>query len=109
MDERCRNSAALQRERQIISEARERMARRRPRQDDADLLKERCGWAWFARGSRGNTINPANEKPPLKFARYECAEKSSARRCERALSGSRCAADQQRLATSHVQGEPTQI
>ena len=73
------------------------------RQDHADLLKERCGWARFTRYSRCNKVNPAHAKRPLQFARYECAEKSGACCGERALPGSRCAADQQRFATSDVQ------
>jgi hypothetical protein len=100
MDERCGNSAALQRERQIINEARERVARRRPSQDDADLFEQRCGRARFTRGSRGNKVNPAHAKRPLQFTRYEGAEKSGACCGERALSGSRCATDQERLTTS---------
>jgi hypothetical protein len=79
------------------------MARRRPRQDHADLLEERCRWARFTRGCRCNKINAAHAKRPLQFARYECAEKSGACCGERALSGSRCAADQQRFATSDAQ------
>ena len=79
------------------------MTRRWSRQDHADLLKERCGWARFARSCRRNKINAANAKRPLQVTRHECAEKSGACCGERALPGSRCAADQQRFATSDVQ------
>jgi hypothetical protein len=79
------------------------MARRWSRQDHTDLLKEGCGWTRFTRGSRCNKVNPAHAKRPLQFARYECAEKSGACCGERALPGSRCAADQQRFATSDAQ------
>jgi hypothetical protein len=103
MHQRCGNSATLQCECHIICESRERMARRRPRQDHADLLEERCRWARFTRGCRCNKINAAHAKRPLQFARYECAEKSGACCGERALPGSRCAADQQRFATSDAQ------
>jgi hypothetical protein len=103
MDQRCGNSATLQCECHIICESRERMTRRWPRQDHTDLLKERCGWARFARGCRRNKINSANAKRPLQLTRYESAEKSSACCGERALSGSRCAANQQRFAASDVQ------
>jgi hypothetical protein len=103
MDQRCGNPATLQRERHIICESRERMARRWSRQDHTDLLKERCRWTRFARGCRRNKINSANAKCPLQSTRYESAEKSGACCGERALSGSRCAADQQRFAASDVQ------
>jgi len=103
MDQRCGNPATLQCECHIICESRERMTRRWSRQDHADLLKERCGWARFARYSRCNKVNPAYAKRPLQVTRHECAEKSGACCGERALPGSRCAADQQRFATSDVQ------
>jgi hypothetical protein len=106
MHQRCGNSATLQRERHIICESRERMARRWSRQDHTDLLKEGCGWARFTRGSRRNKINPADAKRPLQFTRYESAEKSSTCCSERALSGSRCAANQKRFAASDVQAVP---
>ena len=79
------------------------MARCRPRQDDADLLEQCCGRSRFSRGCGGDKIVPANAKRPLKFAGYEGAEKSGARRCERALSRSGCPTDKERLATAHVQ------
>jgi hypothetical protein len=82
------------------------MARRWSRQDHTDLLKEGCGWARFTRGSRRNKINPADAKRPLQFTRYESAEKSSTCCSERALSGSRCAANQKRFAASDVQAVP---
>jgi hypothetical protein len=82
------------------------MARRGSRQDHTDLLKERCGWARFTRGSRRNEINPADAKRPLQLTRYESAEKSSTCSSERALSGSRCAANQKRFAASDVQAVP---
>jgi hypothetical protein len=103
MNQRCGNSATLQCECHIICESRERMARRGSRQDYTDLLKERCGWARFTRGSRRNKINPAHAKRPLQLTRYESAEKSGACCGERALSSSRCAANQQRFAASDVQ------
>jgi hypothetical protein len=106
MDQRCGNPATLQRECHIICESRERMARRWSRQDHTDLLKEGCGWARFTRGSRRNKINPADAKRPLQFTRYESAEKSSACCSERALSSSRCAANQKRFAASDVQAVP---
>jgi hypothetical protein len=109
MDQRCGNPATLQCERHVIDEARERVARRRPSQDDADLLEQRCGRARFTRGSRCNKINPAHAKRPLQLTRYECAEKSGACCDERALSGSRCAADHQRFAASDVQCVSAQI
>jgi hypothetical protein len=82
------------------------MARRWSRQDHTDLLKEGCGWTRFTRGSRCNKVNPAHAKRPLQFARYESAEKSGACCSERALSGSRCAANQKRFAASDVQAVP---
>ena len=85
------------------------MARRWSRQDHTDLLKERCGWARFTRGSRRNKINPADAKRPLQLTWYESAEKSGACCGERALSGSRCAANQQRFAASDVQAVSAQI
>ena len=85
------------------------MTRRWSRQDHADLLKERCGRARFTRGCRCNKINPANAKRPLQLTRYESAEKSGACCGERALSGSRCAADQQRFAASDVHAVSAQI
>jgi hypothetical protein len=85
------------------------MTRRWSRQDHADLLKERCGWARFTRDSRRNKINPAHAERPLQLTRYESAENSSACCGERALSGSRCAADQQRFAASDVQAVSAQI
>ena len=109
MDQRCGNPATLQCERHIIFESRERVTRRRSRQDHADLLKERCGWARFTRGSRRNKINSADAKRPLQLTRYESAEKSSACCGKRALSSSRCAADQQRFAASDAQAVPAQV
>jgi len=109
MDQRCGNPATLQRERHIICESRERVTRRWSRQDHADLVQERCGWARFARGCRRNKINSANAKCPLQLARYESAEKSSACCGERALPGPRCAANQQRFAASDVQAVSAQI
>jgi hypothetical protein len=103
MDQRCGNSATLQCECHIICESRERMTRRRSRQDHTDLFQERCGWARFARGCRRNKINSAHAKRPLQLTRYECAEKSGACCGERALPGTRCSADQQRFATSDAQ------
>jgi len=103
MDQRGGNSATLQRERHIIRESRERMARRRTRKDHADLLKECCGRARFTRGSRCNQVKLAYAKRPLQLTRYECAEKSGTCGGERALSGTRRAADQQRFAASDVQ------
>jgi hypothetical protein len=85
------------------------MARRRPRQDHADLFEERGGRAGFARGCRRNEINPADAKRPLQFTRYECAEKSGACCGERALSRARCAADQQGFTASDAQAVPAQI
>ena len=85
------------------------MTRRWSRQDHADLLQERCGWARFTRDSRRNKINPANAKRPLQLTGYECAEKSGARCGERALSGPRCAANQQRFAASDAHAVSAQI
>ncbi len=109
MNQRCGNPATLQCERHIICESRERMTRRWSRQDHADPLQERCGWARFTRDSRRNQINPANAKRPLQLTRYECAEKSGACCGKRALSGSRCAANQQRFAASDVQAVSPKI
>jgi hypothetical protein len=109
MDQRCGNPATLQRERHIICESRERVTRRWSRQDHADLVQERCGWARFARGCRRNKINSAHAKCPLQLARYESAENSSACCGERALPGPRCAANQQRFAASDVQAVSAQI